>query len=123
ARLWVKDGAEPLIDAWVASGQVREHKSNLRLIGGRIYPLQLNLFKFKEKAAAISLQWQPPHGTPQPIPARNLSPSSSTPTLVIATPFPPDDSSLGYERGMLVSKAWHEAATAAAIEVANYAAR
>ena len=120
ARLWVNNEAEPLIDAWVASGQVREHKSTLRLIGGRAYPIRLDLFKFKEKVSAIVLQWQPPHGTLQPIPARNLLPSHASSTLVVATPFPPDDSSLGYERGMLVSKAWDDASTAAAIEVANY---
>ncbi len=122
ARLWINDNIEPLIDAWVASSQITEHKAKIRLIGGRAYPLQLNYFKFKEKVAAISLQWKPPHGTQQPIPARNLSPSSTTPTLVIATAFPPDDSSLGYERGVSVSKAWDEATTSAAIEVANYVA-
>ena len=122
ARLWVNDNVEPLIDAWVASGQIREHKATIRLLGGRVYPLQLNYFKFKDKAASISLQWKPPHGAQQPIPARNLSPSSSTPTLVVATAFPPDDSSLGYERGVSVSKAWDEATTSAAIEVANYVA-
>src|SRR5207253_1246800 len=88
--------------------------------GGRVYPLKLNYFKFKEKTAAISLQWKPPRGAQQPIPARNLAPSSSTPTLVVATAFPPDDSSFGYERGVSVSKAWDEATTSAAIEVANY---
>ncbi len=122
ARLWVNDTIEPVIDAWVASGQVSEHKATLRLIGGRVYPLKLNYFKFKEKTAAISLQWKPPHGAQQPIPVRNLSPSSTAPTLVIATPFPPDDSSLGYERGVSVSKAWDEATTSGAIEIANYVA-
>ena len=120
ARLWLNDDVEPLIDAWVASGQVSEHKATIRLIGGRAYPLQLKFFKSKEKTAAISLQWKPPRGTQQPVPARSLSPSSASPTLVIHTPFPPDDSSLGYERGQSVSKAWDEATTAAAIEVANY---
>ncbi len=122
ARLWVNDTIEPVIDAWVASGQVSEHKATLRLIGGRVYPLKLNYFKFKEKTAAISLQWKPPHGAQQPIPVRNLSPSSTAPTLVIVTPFPPDDSSLGYERGVSVSKAWDEATTSGAIEIANYVA-
>jgi len=122
SRLWINDNIEPLIDAWVASSQISEHKATIRLLGGRVYPLQLNYFKFKEKTAAISLQWKPPHGAQQPIPARNLSASSATPTLVIATAFPPDDSSLGYERGVSVSKAWDEATTSAAIEVANYVA-
>jgi len=74
----------------------------------------------KDKFSSISLQWKPPHGTQEPIPARNLSTASVTPTLVITTPFPPDDSSVGYERGVAVSKAWDEAATQAAIEAANH---
>ena len=120
ARLWLNDEAEPLIDGWVASGQAGEHKARLRLIGGRAYPLKLKVFKHKEKQAAISLQWKPPRGAQQPIPARNLSPDSPTPTFVVSTPFPADDSSYGYERGVSISKAWDEAATAAAIEVAGY---
>lgn len=120
ARLWVNDEETALIDAWVASGELTEHKAALRLIGGRAYPIRLEYFKFKDKTASISLQWKPPHGTQQPIPARNLAPARVTPTLVVSTPFPPDDSSAGYERGVLVSKAWDEATTHAAIEVADY---
>lgn len=123
ARLWLNDNEEPLIDAWVASGTVSEHKAKIRLLGGRVYPLKLNYYKFKEKAAAISLQWQPPRGAQQPIPARDLFTSDSTPTFVVSSPLPPDDSSLGYERGVLVSKAWDEATTSAAIEVAGYVAQ
>src|SRR5213078_2257072 len=84
------------------------------------YPLQLNFFKFKDKTASIALRWKPAHGTEQCLPARNLTPANTTPTLVLATPFPPDDSSVGYERGTAISKAWDEATTQAAIEVANY---
>lgn len=120
ARLWVNEPGEPLIDAWVASGQSGEHKAVRRLIGGRSYPIKLNIFKHKEKQAAVSLQWKPPHGAQQPIPARCLSPSPCSPTFVVSVPFPADDSSYGYERGVSISKAWDEAATAAAIEVANY---
>jgi hypothetical protein len=36
------------------------------------------------------------------------------PTFVVSTRFPADDSSLGYERSVTVSKAWEEATTAAA---------
>jgi hypothetical protein len=122
-RLWVNDNEEPLIDAWVASGTVTEHKAKIRLLGGRVYPLKLDCTKFKEKTAAISLQWLPPRGAQQPVPARNLCPSDSTPTLVVTTPFPADDSSLGYERGVSVSKEWDEASTSAAIEVAGYVAQ
>jgi hypothetical protein len=119
-RLWVNDQEEPLIDAWVASGQAQEHKASIKLIGGRAYPLQLDFFKFKEKTGAISLLWNPPHGGREPIPSRNLSTARSSSTFVIRTPFPPDDSSVGYERGTGISKAWDEAATQGAIEVANY---
>ena len=121
ARLWVNDEEATLVDAWVASGKVDEHKAALRLLGGRAYPLRLEFFKAaKDKSASIALQWKPPHGTQEIIPARNLATSRTTPTLVITTPFPPDDSSVGYERGAAVSKAWDEAATQAAIEVANH---
>ena len=120
ARLWVNDLDQTLIDAWVASGEVNEHKATIRLIGGRTYPIRLDHFKFKDKTASISLHWKPPHGVPEPIPARNLSTAGGVPMLVITTPFPPDDSSVGYERGVAVSKAWDEATTQGAIEVANY---
>jgi hypothetical protein len=120
ARLWLNDDDVPLIDAWVASREANEHKVAVRLIGGRRYPLRVDCFKFKDKTASISLQWKPPHGVPEPIPARNLASTSVTPTFTITTPFPPDDSSVGYERGVAVSKAWDEAVTRAAIEVANH---
>ena len=119
-RLWVNDEDQALIEATVSSGGLNEHKAALRLIGGRAYPLRLDYFKSTEKRAAVSLQWQPPHGVQEPIPARNLSPERAPSTLVITTPFPPDDSSVGYERGVAVSKAWDEATTQAAIEVANH---
>src|SRR5207245_4866745 len=122
-RLWVNDETEPLIDAWVGSNQDRQEKAKLRLIGGRVYPLRLNYFTYKEKSAGISLQWKPPRGAQQPVPPHNLSTGTASPTFVLSTPFPPDDSSFGYERGMSVSKAWDEATTAAAIEVANHVLR
>ena len=120
ARLWVNHEDEPTIDAWVSSRQLNEHKATLRLIGGRVYPLRVDCFKFKDKTASMSLQWKPPHGAQQLIPARNLSPTRASATFVITAPFPPDDSSVGYERGVSVSKAWDEATTQAAIEVANH---
>ncbi|HEY0548877.1 MAG TPA: DUF1592 domain-containing protein, partial [Verrucomicrobiae bacterium] len=120
-RLWVNDDEKPLIDASVASGNSTEHKVSLRLIGGRVYPLRLECNKApKDKRCSMALLWKPPHGAEQLIPARNLSPGRVTSTFVVTTPFPPDDSSVGYERGVLVSKAWDEATTYAAIEVANH---
>jgi cytochrome c553 len=119
-RLWVNHENEPVIDAWVSSGQLAEHKTTLRLIGGRVYPLRVDCFKFKDKTASISLQWKPPHDAQQLIPTRNLSPARVSSTFAVSVPFPPDDSSVGYERGVSVSKAWDEATTQAAIEVANH---
>jgi hypothetical protein len=123
ARLWLNNNEDPIIDAWVASGQLTEHKANLHLIGGRMYPLRLDYFKFKDKTASIALHWKPPHGAEGPIPARQFLTSRVSPTYVLGTPFPPDDSSVGYERGVSVSKAWDEAATQAAIEVANFVSK
>jgi hypothetical protein len=119
-RLWVNDGDEPLIDAWVSSGQVTEYKASLRLIGGRAYPIRLNCFRFKEKTNSISLSWLPPKGVEQIIPKRNLTPARSTETFVVETAFPADDSSIGYERGVSISKAWDEAETHGALEAAAY---
>jgi len=120
ARLWINDENDPIIDGWVGGGQMTEHRAALRLIGGRAYPFRMDYFRFKEKSALLSLRWKPPHGVEEVIPARDLSPQRASPTFVVTTPFPPDDSSVGYERGMGVSKAWDEATTHAAIEAANY---
>lgn len=120
ARLWINAEDEPLIDAWVSSAQLTEHKATLRLIGGRVYPLRVDCFRFKDKRSSISLQWKPPRGTQQLIPTHHLTPTRVSSTFVVQTPFPPDDSSVGYERGVSVSKAWDEASTQAAIEVANH---
>lgn len=124
ARLWVNDEERPLIDAGVASGTLDEHKAAVRLLGGRTYPLRLEWFKApKDKLASISLQWLPPRGAQATIPARSLSTARVSPTLVVTTAFPADDNSVGYERGVQISKAWDEAATQSAIEAANYVVR
>ena len=121
-RLWVNDMNLKLIEGWVSSGETRELTGTLRLIGGRAYPLRLDFFKYKSSSASVKLEWHPPHGIRQVIPARSLSPNSTKSTFVIRQPFPPDDSSIGYERGSAVSKRWDEAATFAAIETANWVA-
>lgn len=121
ARVWVNDESEPIIDAWVASSKDDEHRVSLKLLGGRAYPIRVEFFKAsKDKETSFALQWIPPHGTQQEIPARNLSTARVSPTFVLNTRFPPDDSSVGYERGVSISKAWDEATTQAAIEVANH---
>ncbi|HUS36776.1 MAG TPA: DUF1592 domain-containing protein [Verrucomicrobiae bacterium] len=119
-RFWLNDDDNPVIDAWVASGELTEHRVSMRLIGGRPYPLRLDCFRFKDKTNSISLQWKPPHGPQQVIPGHNLRTQRVAPTFVINTAFPADDSSIGYERGVAVSKEWDEATTRAALEVAAY---
>src|SRR5262249_18842736 len=60
------------------------------------------------------------HGALQIVPNRVLSPAYARQTFVVSTPFPPDDSSVGYERGVAVSQAWDEATTQAALETAGF---
>lgn len=121
ARVWINDEADPVIDAWVASGTDSEHKATVRLLGGRTYPIRIEYFKAaKDKQTSFALRWKPPHGVVDEIPARNLVTGRSSPTFVLRTPFPADDSSVGYERGTAISKDWDDATTQAAIEVANF---
>jgi hypothetical protein len=120
ARLWINDETEPLIDAWVASGDLQEARASSKLLGGRVYPIRLDFFKSKDKRAAISLEWVPPHGTREVIPPRALSPEQVPSTFMVNTAFPPDDASVGYERGVSVSPAWEEATTHAAMELAHH---
>lgn len=119
-RLWINNDSKMLIDGWVSSGgQEREERATVRLLGGRAYPLQLDFFKFKDKTASIVLEWKPPHKAWQSIPDRNLVPVRAPETVVVTTAFPADDASVGYERGTSVSKAWEQATTSAAIEMAD----
>jgi hypothetical protein len=136
ARLWVNDQQLPLIDAWVKSGSDTEHRASLKLLGGRAYPLKLEFSKAKQGVndskkrkqppppvkASIALLWKPPHQAVEVIPARNLSPKANPELLVVQAPFPPDDRSVGYERGTSISKEWDQATTEAAIETASYVA-
>jgi cytochrome c553 len=120
-RLWVNDDDKPLIDGSVSSFKGLEHTATLKLIGGRAYPLRLEFFKTsRDPLANVTLSWRPPHGARQVIPARNLAPERAAPTFILGTPFPADDSSVGYERGVSISKEWDEAVTHAASEVAAF---
>ncbi|HXG48891.1 MAG TPA: DUF1592 domain-containing protein, partial [Methylomirabilota bacterium] len=69
--------------------------------------------------ASLRFEWKPPHGVWEVIPAEALSAEPSSKVTVVSTAFPPDDASVGYERGSAVSKEWHDATTKAAVEVAN----
>jgi hypothetical protein len=137
ARLWVNDRDRPLIDAWVKSGSDTEYRASLFLLGGYSYPLKLefssrkqgvadNEKKKKEKpppvAAFVELWWRLPKRAPEPIPPACLSPWNPAEVFVADTPFPPDDRSVGFERGSAVSAEWDESATGAAIAAATHVA-
>ncbi|MBL9202436.1 MAG: DUF1592 domain-containing protein [Opitutaceae bacterium] len=130
-RVWInaepdgRAGSPPTLDINVSTPTEPDHRVTVRLLGGRRYPIAIDWWALAEKAGspvvpAISLRWKPPHGSERPIPARNLSTARTAPTFVVATRFPADDASFGYERGTTVSKSWDEAATAAALEVASH---
>jgi hypothetical protein len=131
-QLWVNDIRRPLIDALVKSGSDNEYHATINLLGGRAYPLRLEFSKAKQGVddsktkkppalkASIALEWKPPRGVAEVIPRRCLTPTRFPELAVVETPFPPDDRSIGYERGTSISKAWDGATTDAAIEVAGY---
>ncbi|HUR58618.1 MAG TPA: DUF1592 domain-containing protein [Opitutaceae bacterium] len=132
-RAWINaepdraNASEAAIDANVSTPENPDHRVTIRLIGGRRYPIAIDYWALPGKVgsppAAFALRWKPPHGAERTIPARNLSTALVPPTFVVPTHFPADDSSLGYERGGAVSKAWDEATTSAAFEVANHVAK
>jgi mono/diheme cytochrome c family protein len=134
ARLWVNDSKHPLIDAWVKSGNDTEHRASIYLLGGRVYPVRLEFSKAKQGVddskkktppkvpASITLEWKVPGRAAEPVPARCLAPESGPEVFVLATAFPPDDRSLGWERGTSVSREWDQAVVDAALEVAGYVA-
>ena len=119
-----------LIDAWVKSGDEVEYRASRRLLGGRAYPLRLDFSKANQGVdskqherpshASIELLWRPPHGVLEVVPSHRLIPQDSPTGFVVATPFPPDDRSIGYERVSSVSKEWFNAATAVGVETAEY---
>ena len=109
------------IDGYVTPGNdVRELKGKEFLVGGRPYPIRMEMFKYKEKRAEVELLWKPPHGVVQTIPKRNFTPDIIHDSLMLPTQFPADDRSVGYERGSSVSRAWFEAVTAGATDTAAY---
>ena len=123
-RLYVnapENGSEKnaLIDIWVSSAMTRSVQAPIFLLGGRSYPLKVEFFKYKDKTASLRLEWRPPGGAWVVIPRTHLSPKSSSPVSVISVPLPPDDGSIGYERGASVSREWTEAIAKGALQVSG----
>ena len=121
-RLYVNprdNGSEKdaLIDLWVSSGKSRSAHASVFLLGGRSYPVKIEFFKYKDKTAGLKLEWRPPGGDWTVVPRSNLSPHWSSHVNVVSVPLPPDDGSIGYERGSSVSREWTEAVAKGALQV------
>jgi len=106
-----------LVDLWVSSGKSRSGQAPIFLLGGRSYPLKIEFFKYKDKSAALKLEWRPPGGVWTVVPPAHLSPAWSSHVHVVSVPLPPDDASVGYERGASVSREWTEAVAKGALQV------
>jgi cytochrome c553 len=121
-RLWLNDQwGKTFLDAGVKSGSDTEFRASAILNGGRVYPLRIELYKAeRETTGSIEFLWKRPHQQPEVVAARYLTTTPFPESFVLTTPFPPDDRSVGYERGTAVSKAWDEATTSAALEVSAY---
>ena len=133
-RFWLNDLNRPLIDGWVKSGDDKDHRATIFLLAGRVYPLRLEYTKAKQGVddskkpgvkkplvpSSIQLDWKPPRRAEEAVPSRNFWPGTSVETFTLSTPFPPDDRSVGWERGTAVSKEWDQAATEAAVDTAKY---
>jgi hypothetical protein len=122
ARLYVNvpdNGTQKdaIIDLWVSSGKSRSAQAPVFLLGGRSYPLKVEFFKYKDKTAGLKLEWRPPGGAWAVIPQANLAPKYSSFVHVVSVPLPPDDGSVGYERGSSVSREWTEAVAKGAMQV------
>ncbi len=134
-RLWFDGAPLPHIDGWVKSINDPSRSVVVNLIGGRAYPIRIDFSKSttgvddaaknkgkKPSTSAISLMWRRPNHALENVPTNCLFSQWSPPIFVVETPFPPDDRSIGFERGNTVSKAWDEATTGAALETARYVA-
>ena len=132
-RVYVNEteSTEPLIDAAVKSGNEQEYRARITLLGSRPVPLRVEFSKGRQGVAKpgqdspnthafIELLWKPPHGVTEIIPERWLSPKTSPTTYVLPTSFPPDDASIGYERGSSISQEWFTATTTAGLDTADY---
>ncbi|HWL10127.1 MAG TPA: DUF1592 domain-containing protein [Planctomicrobium sp.] len=119
-RLYFNGQPQAVIDGWVSSGKKETYPFATRLMGGRSYPISLHFFRYKEATSSVVLKWKRAGYVEEVIPERYLTPKHSPGLFVLTTSFPPDDRSIGYERGNAVSKAWQDAVTMASLETAEY---
>ena len=115
-----KESNPPLIDAWVSSGnKSRTESARVFLQGGREYPIRIDYFKYKESTGSIRFEWLPPNAVWSVPIGDQLSTRKGNQLILAKTSFPPDDRSLGYERGSDISKEWLSAVTRASLDVAE----
>ena len=109
----------------VQSGDKTEFRKSIVLTGGRVVPIEIELYQRKRKTkqppARISLSWVPPGGVERVIPARHLLPTTPPPTFSLQAKLPPDDRTYGYDRGLAIDRQWDDSTTAAAVEFAQIA--
>ena len=113
-----------LIDNHVQSEGRDEFRRRVRLTGGRVYTIRIDLYQRKRKndkpPSSIQLAWIAPGGVEEIIPSEYLHPEWSPSVLRLETELPPDDRTYGYERGIAVDPAWDDAVTATAFEFADH---
>lgn len=116
-RLYLNRQDEPLLDSWVATRDEPEKSARVKMVGGRWYPVRLQALKVKDPSFSIQWLWRRPRRLAEVVPVHSLRAEMVDPTLLVQTPFPADDHSLGFERGALFTPEWEEATTQAALEV------
>lgn len=119
------DTEEKFFDNHVSSGEMAEHSATIHLVGGRLYPISVELIKRERKTGnvdiSLTMSWKTPTGIEEPIPSRYLIPGWAPTAFAPQTPMPPDDRSAGYVRGSTISREWADATTQAALEFADVA--
>jgi len=119
------DTDEKFFDNHVSSGEMAEHSALIHLVGGRLYPISVELIKRERKTGnvdvSLTMSWKTPSGIEEPIPSRYLIPGWAPTAFAPQTPMPPDDRSAGYVRGSTISREWTDATTEAALEFADIA--
>lgn len=130
---WLNDNQKPLIDAWVKSGKEVDYIGRIFLVAGRLYPLRLEYAKAKQgvddkikkakivpEKSSIRLLWKRPGQVKETVSNLHLIPAGVPESYACGTKFPPDDRSVGWERGTAISKEWDAATTEAALDAAAY---
>lgn len=112
-------GQQAFIDAWVGSGKMRKRDNRIFLLGGRRYPIRVEFFKYLEPTASIKVEWKPPQATWRVLDFNDTSTAPAQRVYVCDTPFPADDRSLGFERGVSASAQWQTAVTESAVAAAE----